>query len=224
MQNAALVVTVRTQAWRRSRRLGYTLMEVVVVVALIGVMAAIAVSNISRQRQTRSVETQIAYIHDRIQRAQALASVAGSRLGTVRLVYGPGCTPPGGVANPDGTNPLNQLWIRVAPPNIEVPVALVPVGPNLRVDCQTYAINLDPENGSPINAAFVGASLVNAAQFAFTSSGRLIFPAAPAQPYVYLQAAIPPALTPRFGLKFLASGVACRTSVDNPAAPCTEEI
>jgi prepilin-type N-terminal cleavage/methylation domain-containing protein len=190
---------------RRSR--GYTLLELIVVVGVIGLILGIGAYRLTRNRERASVQGTLAELQGRIERAQALASVAGSRLGTARVQYDASCT--NGGAN-------TQLWVRFrTATTVEVPAQVTydAAADVLQVGCDVLDLTAD----SGATATLVSPAV--ATTLAFSPTGRLINPAVPGAA-LFVQLRTPDQRT--FGFRILPSGVFCKASL--AAGPvCDEE-
>jgi prepilin-type N-terminal cleavage/methylation domain-containing protein len=196
------------------RRAGFTLVELVVVVAIVGLLVGVAAYNITRSRQRVSLERATFDLAGRLQRAQALAAVAGSRLGPVRdplpgrgerFQYGAGCTAADLIAG------QRQIWIRFLAGNrVEVPGQLDynPDTDTMTLQCEVFDLGLATTG--------LGAFVAPAAPvvFGFAPSGRLIYPAGGPvpPPPVFVQVADAND-NKTFGFRVLASGIICPASV-----------
>jgi prepilin-type N-terminal cleavage/methylation domain-containing protein len=196
---------------RSSKSLGFTLIEVMIVVAIIGTLASLAVWNLTQRRQTSTVEAQASDLQAAILRAQSLAAVAGSRIGDpARLISDPATCPgvPGG-----------GIWVVIAPPNYIAPAQ---VAYNAAVDVMTVFCSVNNFSVLTNNVGVISA--VTTSPFGFTSAGRLTVPFGAPPPSVFIQTQVAAQPTSRFGFRILASGVICTSANNNLAAPCDEAL
>lgn len=203
--------TQRLVMARSSKNLGFTLIEVVVVVAIIGVVAGLAAWNLTQRQQTSTVEAQASDLQGAILRAQSLAAVAGSRIGDpARLVSDPATCPgvPGG-----------GVWVVIAPPNYIAPIQVVY---NAAADVMTVFCSVNDFSVLTNNRGVI--SVVSTSPFGFTSSGRLTVPFGAPPPWVFVQTQVAAQPTSRFGFRILASGVTCTSANNTLAAPCDEAV
>jgi prepilin-type N-terminal cleavage/methylation domain-containing protein len=198
-------------AFRHQR--GFTLLEMMIVVGMIAVIAALAVYQIQKQRERVSIERGIAQMRSALEESRALATVAGSRAGTPRLVQDGSCNWVG----------ANQMEVQIDGPsgviNYPSSVAVDPGDPErMIVSCDNWRVAdviYGTGAGSPgtVPTFSSPAGVVN---FAFSPSGRLV--AAPGPIFVQLQGvdSNPP------GVRVLASGIMCQASDPSGAIPCDE--
>lgn len=188
------------------RRRGFTLVELAVVLAVVGIMGGMAAYSASRSRDRVQVERSAADLRAAVERARALARVAGPRLGTGRINFGPNCTNPGG----------DLLWIDLAPGpgDVFIPHAVNydPVDDELDVACRRW--DWGGESGAEDEASF--ASPAGRIVFGFTANGRLAFaPGFPRQD-VLVQLRHDPSGTLFPGFRVLPAGLTCLASHPDP--------
>jgi prepilin-type N-terminal cleavage/methylation domain-containing protein len=185
---------------------GFTLLEVMIVVAVVAMLVALATFSVTRRQDRATVERTLVELQGRLERAQVLASVAGSRLGTARLAYGDGCTPAA-----DG-----QLWVRLDGAVVEVPSQL-----DFDPDTDTVTLRCEAFNIAVFSRASAAVAAPAApTTFSFTPSGRMVNQTVPDNP-VFLQLRAPDQKT--YGLRILPSGVFCRASLAGGPL-CDEEV
>jgi prepilin-type N-terminal cleavage/methylation domain-containing protein len=212
MQDAA---DLRSPLSRLRHPRGFTLLEVMIVVAIIGVVATVAVWSIERQRERVGMERGIAQMRGAIELSRALATVAGPRSGSGRLVADASCN---WVA-------ANQMEVQVDGPNgtINYPssVAIGADPEQLVVSCDTWRVR-DAIEGTGAGLAGVPlfSSPAGVINFAFSPSGRLVTDAGlTTAVFIQLQGStneVPP------GVRVLASGIMCQSSDPTNAVPCDE--
>jgi type II secretion system protein H len=193
---------------------GFTLIEVVVVVAIVAIVVAIATYSIWRSQERVSVERATAQIRSALETARSMSAVAGSRIGTARMTMDGSCTFAG----------QNQPWIDidVAAGTINFPANAVVDGGGadvLSLQCDTWRIS-DPNRSDTVHAATnaIFQAATGPTQFAFGSSGKVILPGGGSgQVWVALQSPrdAPP------GLLVLASGIMCQSPV---AGQCDSSV
>jgi prepilin-type N-terminal cleavage/methylation domain-containing protein len=193
---------------RRKPVNGFTLLEMVVVVGIVAILLAVAIFAIARSKDTMTVERAAALLRTRVEKAQSIAAIAGSRLGTPRVTLDGSC-----VAD---ANEPNQLWINVNGGQVTIPS---------RADVQgdgTIVVSCDPwdldalTRGMALFDPGVGAN-EQPASFAFTADGRLIVPRGAAQPANGLLFLLRKTDDNRkFGFRVLPSGLFCNATTPNP--------
>src|SRR5262245_2026306 len=189
------------------KRRGFTLLEVVTVLGVITICTSIAVFMMTRNREVITVERASALLRARVERAQSLASVAGSRMGTTRLITPAPC--------PAG--PGTYLWVEVNPgagtATIPSGVTYNPGTDTMTVTCEVVTIAQETNNLGQIDSVAV--------TFAFSSEGRVILPNAPSgSVFISLRQV---GAHRRFGFRVLPSGVICAAS-DAVQLRCDEEV
>lgn len=168
----ALARTSRVRAHlptKSKRRQGFTLLELMIVVSIVSVVAALASLNITRTKQRRTTRQALLDLRAATEKARTFSVQAGARLGTSRV--GVGALANGCAAPPDAT----QIWVvQVTPTSFCVPSGLTAdADGNLSVDYQRLVLGEDePEyNGRLLMVPALQA-------YGFTASGR--FRASPA--------------------------------------------
>lgn len=192
---------------------GFTLLELVVVVGIAATLVGLAVYQFNASRERVTIERALADFQGRVMRAQALAGVAGSRLGPVaasagasRFVYGPTCT----------DRPAEQqLWIRFNGATVELPSQLIydEVADQLRVECETFDLN------QITRGLGVFALPAPGFVFGFSPNGRTLTPAGPAAP-IFVQVSNP-ADYKTYAFRVLPSGVMCPATT--PGGPLCDQ-
>lgn len=201
---------------RRSTQAGFTLIEMMIVVAIIAIVAAVAAWSLFRTEERISVERATTEIKSLFERARSLSAVAGSRVGTPRLNLLPSCVAP--------PTP-NQLWININvaagtvnyPSNVTYNAAL----DQLDVTCETWTLANEVKNGVVAN---FDPATTGPTQFAFAPSGRLVEPPGPAQGAVYVK--VQSANEQKgWGFLVLGSGVMCQSDSGlGPPRQCDESV
>lgn len=196
---------------RRPAR-GFTLLELMVVVGIVALLLGIGAYTLGQARRRVSLERASFDLAGQIQRAQALAAVAGSRLGVVpgaqRFAYGATCTP----------DPEQQLWIRVQAGNrVELPTQLTYNNATdvITVDCVVFDIGA-LANGT-LNSPLAGTV------FAFTPSGHLIAQAGAVPVPVFFQVSDTEGDSKTHGFRVLNSGIICPSSNAGAGPPFCDE-
>lgn len=197
----------------RARRRGFTLLEAMIVVAIIAIVATVAVSSVQRTRGRLNAERAVVRLRGMVAKAQMLATVAGARLGTPAVFNGT-C---------GGTNGLLEVRVLDAA-RVEVPVALVPVTladgrTTLRAECEIFDLNVATDNQAQFSSPPVA--------FGFSSNGRLgtVTPAPPNAWVTVLAVGTADPSRP-YGFSVLSSGVMCSAAGTSPPAPtpCNEDL
>ena len=176
---------------------GFTLVEAVVVVAIVGIVAASAGSILSTVRQRATAERALYTLRARVDRARSLAAVAGSRLNTPRLIASPDC--------PAG--PGNLLWGQWVGSLVTLPDQLNYDAATdvLTANCRAFDVVFETNNRVTGFTPDTVAGL-----FAFSPSGRLIQNGAAGPLFFAVQNPDDP--TP-LGFTVLTSGVTCRATL-----------
>jgi prepilin-type N-terminal cleavage/methylation domain-containing protein len=204
---------------------GFTLLELLTVVAIIGIAMAIVGTSIQRGKERQAIAASSLELRDRIERARTLAAEAGARLGTARLVMQPACWTP--ATGNDAIDRQGWVFINPATRQVTLPVELA-LGPNAdqrTLVCRTFVIGDQPTGGPDVNFASAGGTVAVAPgvtlSFGFSSGGRLLLPpAAPAAlPWVGVTE---PRSRLTKGFRVLTSGTLCEaaTAVAAAGSPC----
>lgn len=201
----------------RSRGRGFTFVELMVVVGILGLMASLAVFQVTRNRDQVQLARSVASLRAEVERARALARTAGSRLGTARVVYGPGCvTGLGG----------GLLWVSINPGTGNV---ILPQTIQYNAATDTLQLNCDlwdfgGARGAAGEAVFRFPTVVTT--FGFSANGRLAFPdGVIGPPGIFVQLQHTGGTSGSPGFRVLPAGVTCIAS--NPAplpTPCDQDF
>lgn len=204
---------------------GFTLLELLTVVAIIGIAMAIVGSSIQRGKERQAIAASSLELRDRIERARTLAAEAGARLGTARLVLQPACWTP--ATGNDAVDRQAWVFINPATRQVTLPVDLAagPTADQRTLVCQVFVIGDRPTGGADVNFASAGGTVAVAPgatlSFGFSSGGRLVLPpAAPATlPWVGVTE---PRSRMTKGFRVLTSGALCEaaTAVAAAGSPC----
>ncbi len=188
-------------------------MELVVTVAVIAILVSIAAYTLVRSRRRINLERANLQVKGLLEQARSLSAIAGSRVGTNRIVYGPGCTDEAAASPGDPTQ--WQLWVRFAGNTLQVPTRVQDAGNDtLVVSCTTFNVATATGNQG------VFAVPTAAGDLAFSPSGRVVLRGIPG-PYAYFQIS-DPTDAKRFGVRVLPSGVVCQSSVAAGPPWCDE--
>lgn len=194
---------------RTSKKKGFTLTEMLIVVAIIGLGAAIASSNVTRAKQRQDLAGELRALRSAVERTRSLAAIAGSRMGTVRLAYGAGC--PGAQATNYLVPPANNLlWMTIDPGagtwTFPDGVAFNAATDTMTVTCRTETFGSAYRQNNP---SFFGQFIAPAAitSIAFSQNGHLLTsPNAGQDFFVLIRHTTEPH---EYGFRVLSSGVAC---------------
>jgi prepilin-type N-terminal cleavage/methylation domain-containing protein len=203
----------------RARR-GFTLIEMVMVVAIIGVATALAFNNITREKERASVEDTVRDLRARIEHVRTLATQLGPRVGNPQpgdsWTYN-GCGPAALVAGGPGLGP-GGLWVSLsgtswfAPDSVTLTAGGAGTNTTGMTQISVTCVSGDLQQKAARTSPSVGNYTVIAAPpvlFGFTSSGRLMsalgtpFPA-PIQAIWRQQTDAHP-----YGFAILPSGILC---------------
>ncbi|MEL7367796.1 MAG: prepilin-type N-terminal cleavage/methylation domain-containing protein [Myxococcota bacterium] len=188
---------------RKTHQAGFTLLEMLIVVAIIAVVISIVSLSLVRTDQRMTIEMANVRIKGLLEQARSLAAVAGSRVGTNRMSYGPTCTDE--TAASPGDFAQWQLWVRYNNGQLEVPSSVTIQGDSLQVGCETYDIAAETNNLGQFTFP------LGPVDVAFMPSGRAIIRGQPG-PFAYFQV-VNPADGLLYGTRVLPSGVVCTASV-----------
>jgi prepilin-type N-terminal cleavage/methylation domain-containing protein len=201
---------------RRTATHGFTLIELVLVVAIIAIAAGIVTVGITRTKERQSISQELRLLRAAIERTRSLTVIAGSRVGTARITHN-GCD----VTTDANGNP--QLVMRIRQTNAyNYPDSVTPDPPNdqLIVNCRTTQLGFYASGGTRGEfraTAGLGADL----DLWFSPTGRLLgvmnggAPVVPADAYVRL-VHTDPNEPPPAGLRVLPSGIVCNSSNPTP--------
>ncbi len=204
---------------------GFTLLELLTVVAIIGVAMAIVGTSIQRGKERQAIAASSLELRARIERARTLAAEAGARLGTARMVLQPACWTPA-----TGNDAIDrQAWVFINPGTRQVtlPTAinLGPTPDQRTLVCQTFVIGDQPTGGADVNFASAGGTVAVAPgatlSFGFSSGGRLLRP--PLAPAILPWVGVTePRSRLTKGFRVLTSGALCEaaTAVAAAGSPC----
>jgi prepilin-type N-terminal cleavage/methylation domain-containing protein len=223
---------------RGSSTAGFTLIEMMIAVAITAILVVLAVLSVQRTRNRLDAERATVELRGLIAQAQRLASVAGSRAGTHRLVAGPSCGnavcvygPPAAPGCPAPLKPnapvvstqghIPTIAILNAT-QIEIPTGLqaITVGPNaepaLQMDCETF--DFTAETGGDVAITVPAA----AETYTVAPNGRLFGP----NPTMHIQVTGTANPMRPYGFRVLSSGVICSSALPMPPALqlCDEDV
>jgi prepilin-type N-terminal cleavage/methylation domain-containing protein len=214
----------RVPAPMQRRSSGFTLIELMVVLALITILGFLAVPLLGRQNLDREVSRASAQIRWAMERARGVAMIAGPRIGTDRLVLdAASCL--GGITAPPTTN---QVWFMVRPGDDRVvfprDIQNDDTTDQATVFCNTLVLQDTPAQTTHTTFRFPAADL----DIAFGATGRVTVDDGGGTPgttaLVMLESNVPGTNQQGFGVRVLPSGVLCTQTVpDEAAIRCDED-
>jgi prepilin-type N-terminal cleavage/methylation domain-containing protein len=199
---------------RGQQQRGFTLVEMILVVAIIIAATSLAIQNISAQKQRIGIEDVLRRLRGNIERARAISMEAASFVGVPGAVVG-GCPAPGGPVPP------SQLWLRFDPVamTLDYPSSITPVGPGngrIQVACQT--LSLLPLLPQDTEISFTAPLFQT--WFAFAPNGRVIEPGGPAPLLFSASNSLLPNGRDIYAFRLLTSGITCNATRIGGAALC----
>lgn len=194
-----LVRSLRPQPGRR----GFTLMELLLVVAIFGAMVSLAFSTVRRRKEELSLEQVARDLKGRIQQARALAAVAGPRLATNRLELDASCPS-------IGVDP--ELWITIDPVR---GIYIVPADLTYDAGRDVLIARCDridiPDLTRGLGRIALPASATN---LAFSPNGHVVGAPGAADLFVRIEHTTEPNV--RYAFRVLPSGIVC--TADDPTS------
>lgn len=200
---------------------GFTFLEIMIVVAIIGVAAAVISLNITRNKERHGIKVELRALRSAIERTRTVSMMAGARLGSPRLNLTGSCS---GVQVP-GAPAVHPAMQIMADGTYNFPDSLTPNGADpdvLDVNCKTQTLGTG-ENGLA-NLTYNGQAQLAAPQLllTFSSGGRMMTDAPGNDFYVRIQHNDPnePQLA---GIRVLSSGIICSSSDPAGATLCDQD-
>lgn len=194
---------------RRGVERGFTIVELVVVMAIVAILGSVAVFSVIRSQNRIELDRSISDLRSEIEHVRALSRTAGSRMGTNRLQYDASCTAAAG----------QLLWINViSPTQVSIPTQLAydDTTDLLTVTCTLW------DFGGGTGAAGEAQILSPPAGriFGFAANGRAAFPTGTPPVDLFFQLQHDDgAGAPHPGFRVLPAGLTCVSSEPNPPVP-----
>ena len=192
-----------------------------IVVAIIGVAAAVVSLNITRSRERQGIKVELRALRSAIERTRTVSMMTGARFGTPRLNLMPSCTG-AQVPGAPGVHPAMQIQ---ADGTYNFPASLTPNGGDpdiLDVNCRTQVLG-SGESGLT-NLVYNGTAQLPAAQLVLTfSAGGRLMSDAPANDVFVRINHNDPNEPPLAGIRVLASGIICSSSDPAGATLCDQD-
>lgn len=193
----------------RVKQSGFTLIEVMIVVAIIGVLGALAGSLMTRSRERANLNAAGSLLKSRLELSRSLAIGLASRFGTPQVTDDGSCLM--------GGNGLFMTF-NVGAGTYNLPTQVTDNGDGTStVSCTTFDVADDSTDRAELDPS----SVVPPLGVTFTPSGRLVNAGGqPAELFVLLRN--PQVNQEQYGVRVLSSGILCR-SFDPAPGECDAE-
>jgi prepilin-type N-terminal cleavage/methylation domain-containing protein len=200
------------------RRRGFTLLEIVVVVAIIAILTSIGLAGLSRRTDKTRVQNAARDLAQRIAEARGIAESVGDRSGdAARLVIDFSCP----------ATPLPSVSVFIDPGSnayiVPVQIAYDSVRDQMTVVCKRYDIGSEMIFSETRGLGVLRTARGGPLTISFSPTGRILRPATPDNPNDwYFEVSHNTNATERFGYRILPSGIICRSTFTD-AVRCNED-